>query len=162
MNKIFAVSDNHFGHTGLYKPSKRWGDAMRPEFANVDDAEAEIIRRHNGVVKPDDTVYFLGDVTMKRGRLRLLTQMNGKKILVMGNHDCFAAFDYLKYFEDVEGFVKQKLAFLSHAPIHPNELYDRVNIHGHVHRNTIDDNRYINACLEVNNYTPIDVTKYCH
>ena len=46
--------------------------------------------------------------------------------------------------------------FLTHCPIHPNELDYRVsfNIHGHVHENSIKDKRYINVCMENVDYTP--------
>lgn len=49
----------------------------------------EIIRRHNEVVSPDDTVVFTGDVAMGDVELslELFSLMNGIKVLVPGNHD---------------------------------------------------------------------------
>jgi calcineurin-like phosphoesterase family protein len=44
---------------------------------------------------------------------------------------------YLKYFEDVRGFLRYKQMWLSHCPIHPQELYRcKLNVHGHIHKNT--------------------------
>ena len=56
-----------------------------------------IIRRHNERVKPEDTVFFLGDFCFKSKSGRgegegykaehYLSQLNGKMIMIRGNHD---------------------------------------------------------------------------
>lgn len=46
---------------------------------------------------------------------------------------------------------------LSHAPIHPCALGEYDNIHGHIHRFAIPDNRYINVSCDVINYAPINL-----
>jgi calcineurin-like phosphoesterase family protein len=52
--------------------------------------------------------------------------------------------------------IKYKGFILSHCPIHESEMerYYK-NIHGHVHEETIKDDRYINVCCEAINYTPV-------
>ena len=54
-------------------------------------------------------------------------------------------------------FVKYKEFWLSHAPIHPEELRDRINIHGHVHYKNIDDARYFNVSCENIGFKPISL-----
>ena len=50
--------------------------------------DAELKRRWNEVVKPDDTVYHLGDVCMRKHQTEYWgRELNGNKILVLGNHD---------------------------------------------------------------------------
>ena len=41
-----------------------------------------MIQRHNAVVKPNDRVYFLGDVAISKHYIHLVGRMNGKKVLV--------------------------------------------------------------------------------
>ena len=60
-------------------------------------------------------------------------------------------------FDDVQGFVKYKDYWLSHCPIHPNELRGKYNLHGHVHNKTVEDVRYFNCSLENIDYTPISL-----
>jgi hypothetical protein len=90
--------------------------------------------------------------------------MNGEKVLVKGNHDHCKAEQYLKYFKDIRGVDPHMKGFvLSHVPLHPDCL-ERwgTNIHGHLHSNRImlgntPDPRYVSACMEQINYTPISL-----
>ena len=79
---IFFTSDTHFSHFNIIQY------ATRP-FDDIDQMNAEIIRRWNTVVGEDDTVYHLGDVAMGKLEISLahVTRLNGHKILVAGNHD---------------------------------------------------------------------------
>lgn len=83
---IYFTSDTHFSH----KNSMRY--CGRP-FFTVEQCDEAMIERWNSVVKPEDTVYHLGDVSMKTEPIkRLLPRLNGKKILIVGNHDLM--YDY--------------------------------------------------------------------
>lgn len=44
--------------------------------------------------------------------------------------------------------VKYKNLWLTHAPIHPDELRGKKNVHGHCHGHILNDKRYINVCVE--------------
>ena len=59
------------------------------------------------------------------------------------------------FFDEVYGFHKYKEFWLSHCPIHPQELRGKYNIHGHVHHNNIPDKNYFNVCIEALNGLPI-------
>ena len=140
-----------------------------------------MIDRHNAKVKEHDTVYFLGDVVINRKHLHLVKQLNGRKILVRGNHDIFKDQDYYDVgFEQIHGvrvFVDKFI--LSHIPLHPDCVTGRfrVNVHGHLHANQImraapgafikpttfevesaitePDPRYLCVCVEQTNFTPL-------
>lgn len=95
-------------------------------------------------------------VTMLHGTT--IARRNGK-VWVTGNcleKEC-SIMDYVKAFDDVQGFMKYKEFWLSHCPIHPAELRGKTNLHGHVHSATIDDVRYFNTSLENINYKPISL-----
>jgi len=151
--RILFFSDPHFGHHNM---------AIKRGFENAEQMNQHIIQSWNSVVNKKDTVYILGDITMeKTASYPLLDQLLGYKKVVLGNHDQPQHIpELLKHVNSVAGIVKFRSRygsiFLTHCPIHPNELDYRVkyNIHGHVHENTIEDDRYINVCCENIDYKP--------
>lgn len=77
----FFTSDHHFDHEAVISYSDR-------PYSCVDEMNRDLIARHNSVVKPDDTVCFVGDFTLRPSILpEIVPQLNGHKILVRGNHD---------------------------------------------------------------------------
>lgn len=161
MAEVYFISDLHLGHRSIVKFSpNRFG----PDI-DLDTHDELIVYSWNEVVGKRDMVWVLGDVCFDMKKMPLLERMNGTKRLVIGNHDQFDYGVYLKYFASIHGFVKYKEFWLSHAPIHPNELRGKVNIHGHVHNDSIRDHyhkldkRYLNVCVEAVNARPISLTK---
>lgn len=167
----FVVSDHHFGHTNSWEKFKLAdGSPLRP-FSSNEEMNETMIEHHNAKVKEQDTVYFLGDVVINRKHLHLVKQLNGRKILIRGNHDIFRDEDYREVgFEQIHGvrvFVDKFI--LSHIPLHPDCVTGRfrVNVHGHLHANQImksydfNDNppqidpRYLCVCVEQTNFTPL-------
>lgn len=152
MSKVFFISDLHLGHKNIIKFSQghRYGET-------IDEHDRWLVEQWNSVVKsPKDIVYVLGDVCFDKEKLKLIGQMQGNKILLPGNHDQFPLEEYQKYFYKITWFSKYKGFWISHAPIHPQELRDRYNIHGHVHQHIVPDRRYISVCVEALNGTPIE------
>lgn len=82
MSKIFFTSDHHFGHANIIKFCNR-------PFANVEEMNEIMIERWNEKVAPDDEVYHLGDVALtdKENLAAILDRLNGKKYLIVGNHE---------------------------------------------------------------------------
>ncbi len=79
----FFTSDVHFGHRNVI------GFCDRP-YANVEEMDAAIIKQWNSQVKPEDEVFFLGDFGVIKSKVLeddLVNQLNGKKHLILGNHD---------------------------------------------------------------------------
>jgi len=154
----FLISDTHFGHDNVYKFKDNDGvkGTIRPWAKNATEGDAIMLENWNSVVKPTDKVYHLGDVAFRRSSLDILSKMNGKKILIKGNHDIFDLKDYAKYFVDIRGTFDLYDYVLTHVPIHPDELYRwKGNIHGHLHARVVDDTRYFNVSVEQINATPI-------
>ena len=127
-------------------------------FKDVFEHDETIIRNWNNTVGRKDTVWILGDITMeKTEHYYRLDCLNGYKKVVLGNHDRPQhTAELLKYVNNAGGMVDYKGSVLTHCPIHPSEFerYNK-NIHGHVHENTLPDERYVNVCCEVVNYTPV-------
>ena len=158
----WVAADHHFGHANILNFKRDDGTPLRP-FKTIEEHDEEIINRHNAVVGQTDRVYLLGDVCINRHKLYLLSRLNGRLVLVKGNHDIFKLKEYLPYFDDIRSYVVQKdhdgnKVILSHIPIH-EESVGRfgTNIHGHLHYNKIDDDRYLCVSLEHTNYSPISI-----
>lgn len=81
MANIWFTSDTHFSHKNTLRYCGR-------PFWTKEQCDEAMIARWNAVVKPEDTVYHLGDVAMHTAPIvRILPRLNGKKILIVGNHD---------------------------------------------------------------------------
>lgn len=78
--KRFATSDLHFWHENIIQYSDR-------PFKDANEMNEELIRRFNERVKPEDTVYDLGDRLFKGKDKSILNRLNGKIIHICGNHD---------------------------------------------------------------------------
>lgn len=171
------ISDHHLGHYNIL----RYGE--RP-FANLAEMHDALVQRHNELVKPQDHVSFLGDLTLWRGGRteremfsKLIKQYNGHKRLYLGNHDHWPVDFYRLFFEKIyatwrceEGFVA------SHIPLHPKSLSTvTANVHGHIHQaptyepvvfpRWVKDNGkvmpkrivpYINVSVEAVGYMPVN------
>ena len=87
---LWFTSDHHFGHDKIIEPDY----ADRP-FTTIPEMDDAMIERWNAVVKPEDTVFYLGDFAIVKDKARiarertqwLLDTLHGKKHLVPGNHD---------------------------------------------------------------------------
>ncbi len=75
----FITADLHLGHKNILQHAER-------PFATVEDMDDTLIRNWNWKVTPSDEVYVLGDVVFQ-DPMKYLPDMNGKKYLIIGNHD---------------------------------------------------------------------------
>jgi calcineurin-like phosphoesterase family protein len=168
----FVTADTHFGHTKSITFLTPTGELLRP-FNSVEEMDELMVDNWNKVVHKKDTVYHLGDVVIPRSSLKLLDRLNGRKILIKGNHDRYSLKDYSAYFEDIRGanYRQGGSTFLgglimTHIPVHPDNLcgHYRGNVHGHLHCHLVmkdgePDDRYFNACVERNNFTPVELDR---
>lgn len=138
----FYISDLHLNHSKIieFSPNRMGKDS--------EEHDELLIQEWNKYVSKRDKVWVLGDVAFGLKGLEKVKRLNGHKDLIRGNHDMLSTKTYLEYFNQVYGIVKDRGLWLSHAPIHPNELRNKINVHGHVHNETIPDSRYINVCVE--------------
>lgn len=79
---LFFTADQHYGHANIIIYTNR-------PFASVEEMDEELIRRHNEVVGPNDTVTHAGDFTLAPDHIaqRYLRRLNGKHNFIMGSHD---------------------------------------------------------------------------
>jgi len=154
--QVAVCSDWHLSHKVI-------ADKYRTQFEDLKDHEDTLIKNYLAVVNKRTKVYMLGDMFFDDAGLDKIAELPGNKILVMGNH-CGQYFlgdkkRYFDVFNDIISFKSYKGVFLSHAPIHEEELRGKFNVHGHCHSYNIKDSRYKNICPEQVGYFPIDLLK---
>lgn len=82
MSNLFFTSDLHFGHKNIIKFCNR-------PFSSVEEMNDGLVARWNDVVKPNDTVWVLGDFAFTNidHIKEILERLNGNIHMVLGNHD---------------------------------------------------------------------------
>jgi calcineurin-like phosphoesterase family protein len=153
------ISDTHFFHGNILKFKSEDGKFIR-RFSSTEEMNEKMIQNWNSVVKDNDYIYHLGDVTFQYGRpfQELMHRLKGNKRLIVGNHDKLKEVGLMKHFQKVElwkGFKEHDFT-CSHIPLRLESLRDgKFNVHGHIHQNEMEDPHYINVSVEVINYTPM-------
>lgn len=139
MTKVFVTSDLHFGHTNVIK----FCPETRGMFSSAEEMNEGMIEAWNKEVSNDDTVYILGDVAFMPASdaCKILARLNGKKILIEGNHDYRIVRDrmFRSYFQDIYKlyefvYQKQKIV-MCHYPLAAWNQSHRgaIMLHGHLH-----------------------------
>lgn len=161
MPNIYFISDMHFHHENII-------DFANRPFFSVDEMNKKMIENWNSVVQNDDTVYHLGDFSMKSNKEevnKILKQLNGTKILIKGNHDKVGQYRYIEadIVDNDTGNIIPLIMF--HYPIQSwnKQFHGSIHIHGHDHskKQAIynDSKRIFNCCVEAIKYTPISLNK---
>ena len=148
---IFIIADTHLFHKNIINYCGR-------PFENVEEMNNIIIKNWNRVVGKHDIVYVLGDFALcgRDSMIDITRQLNGRKRLVLGNHDGASIEAYKAAFEYVYNhpIILDDFFILSHYP----QTYVQapfLNIHGHTHKPSNLENHF---CVSVENikYTPIE------
>lgn len=123
----------------------------------------------NSVVKPADTIWFLGDFCLcdKEYAKLMVSRLNGHKRMIKGNHDNWSDEVYrdmgFEYVSKYPVILKHKFV-LSHAPISVATEGDGFFfVYGHVHSNPCalnNNNNAVCACVELHNFTPFRIEEY--
>lgn len=166
MAKTWVYSDPHFYHGNICKFTNYDGTKVRP-WDDANQMTEDMIGWYNEMVSDEDRVYILGDVAFSPVNMKsTVSRLKGRKVLVPGNHEPPKMRKYFDLFDDVRGYVVKKGFVMSHMPIHTQSLSRwELNIHGHLHNNTVkaysgpdleyEDKRYYCACVERTNFRPI-------
>lgn len=154
MSTVWFCSDLHLGHKNIQR--------FRTEVLSEEDNRKTIYDDWEALVGKNDDVWVLGDWCFDLDHVVEFSRLPARrKYLVRGNHDEFDMRVYSSVFDGVFGLVNYKEFWLSHAPIHPDELRGKRNLHGHVHYSSVmkkfnpvydvkqeEDTRYFNCCPE--------------
>lgn len=175
---LWFSSDQHFGHKALTREHWHGEKGMRyflyPD--NVDAMNEDIIANHNTYVKPEDTIYYVGDFAFaKDSKMQeILSRLNGTKHLIRGNHDhdmnqvtrsMFASVqDYLElklgpeYVPPPPG-EKSQLIVLCHYPfaVWRNSHWGSWHLHGHSHGSHHGEGKKLDVGVDVHGMCPVSI-----
>ncbi len=163
----FFTADTHFFHERLLGISEF---APRP-FLTVEDMNETIIENWNQRVGKTDIVYHLGDIALLHTRpekeanqriLDVLNRLNGRLILIKGNHDTRSLFKFLEKnnylidghpkfeFHDVGVLIKMnhRQYYLTHYPMMMGIVKQIINLHGHIHHYAVPIKENINVGVD--------------
>jgi calcineurin-like phosphoesterase family protein len=146
------TSDPHFYHISIIKLCNR-------PFNNFEEMNETLIKNWNNAVHKNDTIYCQGDFALKCTQAQaqqILSRLNGKKILLVGNHDKVSiqlnGWDKILYADMIkDNHIRY---YLSHYPLmqFPKSY---VSVHGHCHGNLAQSKKRIDVGVDSNQYVPI-------
>jgi calcineurin-like phosphoesterase family protein len=161
INLIYFIADTHFNHENIIRHSKR-------PFKNAIEMNNVIITNWNEIVSNNDDIYILGDFAFADGKTvnNILSQLNGRKYLLRGNHDSFMGnrdfnfklFQWIKDYYVLRNNGQKYILF--HYPIEEwdGAFHGSIHLYGHIHNNRVYDNgKCLNVGVDVNNFKPISI-----
>ncbi len=161
MSNIWFISDTHFNHANVLKFTYyEGGPKIRPDFETVEEMNEVMIQNWNKAIKPEDKVYHLGDVMFGNSKhyYSILSRLNGKKRLIVGNHDDIKDPALSSHFQKIQmwNYFKEHDFLVTHVPIiRPEICKVKFNVHGHIHQNDDPSPVHLNISVEKTNFAPI-------
>lgn len=182
MSQRFIIGDLHIGHKSIHTFRKRGvsrgGGILEFTENSIENsytggsylsAEGHWECAFEGIsrVGKRDILFLMGDIVLDKQYLERMKKVPCRnKVLILGNHDIgdgrqICMQDLMGTYDKIYSLHKYKSFWLSHVPIHPDELRGKKCIHGHTHpylmldKNGEVDKNYINVCVEYTGYTPI-------
>jgi calcineurin-like phosphoesterase family protein len=156
----YFTADEHYGHAKIIEYCSR-------PFANVDEMNDEIIRRHNEVVTKDDTVWHAGDFTLSTLKYaeNIIRRLNGQHFFVRGSHDKWLekiiSEELLNPFREfVELRVdKQTIVVICHYAMRvwPRSHYNSWQVYGHSHGHLPPQGKQWDVGVDNNNFYPVSL-----
>jgi calcineurin-like phosphoesterase family protein len=149
----FFTSDTHFGDHRVLNLYPR-------PFADVAEMDAELVRRWNAVVRPEDEVWHLGDFARTARRANaLLPTLNGAKHLVVGNNDPAGMTGWASVQPYAELELDGRFLVLCHYPFRSWNRQHRgaLDLHGHSHGRLKEMARQHDVGVDVRDYRPVTV-----
>lgn len=132
---VYFTSDLHLGHR-LVAHLRGFGDSR--ETADTDAHDKAVGELWDGIIRPSDVVWVLGDLALNKPPIDWIAQRPGRKRLIFGNHDPGHPMhsrspkvwpEYLRAFEYVAPFARVKVCgepvLLSHFPYSDEAGADR-------------------------------------
>lgn len=170
---MFFTSDTHFHHKNAIRNSGR-------PFADNEEMHEALIDRWNAVVRPSDEIWHLGDFSFVKDEMAnrlIFERLNGRKRLIIGNHDSRdhmlkLGWDEVKHYHWLN-YAKVKFC-LFHYPIHEwdgfwHNFKDRqpsvvrsVHLFGHVHSTPTEPKHdfhplSMDVGVDANDYRPVHI-----
>lgn len=155
---VWFASDLHLGQPSIVQYRQPWLGAG----ATMDYHDFTIVENINDAVHKNDKLFLLGDIIINSNAVKWAKAIQCRNIeFIFGNHDTQSLGTYLNLGWKLHGFRRYKNFWLSHCPIHPQEVFRcKGNIHGHIHNGggtpPLDPEMYFNVNSDFNNLKPVN------
>jgi len=169
MSKYFFTADTHFGHSNIIKYCHR-------PFKTIEEHDYQLIQLWNSRVKPEDTVFVLGDFCYKQLKTKTAKfyedQLNGKIIFVKGNHDSNNGVKTC--IQDIRIRLGGKNLLLIHRPedvgytdvdlvlcghVHQHWKFKRISTYNKTGKKVLFSIDFCNVGVDVWNYMPVTINE---
>lgn len=151
---IYYTSDNHFFHANVIKYSKR-------PFKDVEEMNYQMIKRWNETVKPQDTIYHLGDFGFSKPEQnnRIAAQLNGQKFMILGNHDKSAPIGFTRLGQCHEIYDGNHKVILCHYALRVwnKSHHGSLHLYGHSHGSLPGDSQSLDVGVDCWDYYPTNI-----
>lgn len=143
---IYYIGDTHFGDKRIMEL------AGRPYFSTT-EMDNDMLRKWNLRIKDNDTVCILGDFAFSNESARIVERLQGKKLLLLGNHDEVLSLEILNKFDGVKTIDtindNGRSVCLCHYPLlsYNRSVYGGYHVFGHIHNNPNDKAYFLQAQL---------------
>lgn len=162
----FFTSDTHYFHKNVISYCER-------PFVSIEEMNEELIRRYNERVGSNSTVMWVGDCffcNVNKAK-DIMSRLNGRKLLVVGNHDrgmaSMAALGFDLVMDECVINIDEQNVRIKHYPYAgstPDTRYserrplrnkNEMLIHGHTHaKERTDGNRQVHVGVDAWDYAP--------
>ncbi len=170
MIMIWTTSDQHFLHKAIIRYCNR-------PFNDVKEMNEVMIEKWNSVVKQDDLVIHCGDLcmgTLKDIEKKIVPRLNGKLLIIKGNHDKAAHRRKLYNrlgIEVIPSYIMRYKGILfgfNHKPIDRRLFFkerkeefrpDILMCYGHIHQYAPKGlvNNSFHVGVDTNDFTPVSL-----
>lgn len=160
--ETFFTADWHDGSANIIKYCNR-------PFLSVEQMNETLRNNYNSVVTKHDRTFFLGDSVWGHQRYReVFEQLNGQKLVILGNHDNPQSYKKLLIDHTIDGLYKVKSVtidgdyiFMSHYAHRSWNMSHRGGYHlyGHSHNTLPDYGRSCDVGVDKWGFKPVSWTE---
>ena len=149
----FFTADEHYGHANIIKYCDR-------PFGSVEEMDEEIIRRHNSVVGPGDTVIHAGDFSLKKKAEveDYVARLNGRHVFLRGSHDYWLDSDAHEIWErKIDG----RYVVVCHYAMRvwPRSHHNSWQLYGHSHGRLEPVGKQWDVGVDNNDFHPVSMDR---
>lgn len=151
---IWFTADEHYGHTNIISYCNR-------PFKDVEEMNETIIKNFNDVIQTSDTVWHIGDFTLKdiHYATDIMKQLRGVHRFIQGSHDRWAIKGDLSSMVEIN--VEGIRITLCHYAMRrwPRSHYGSWQLYGHSHGELPPEGRQYDVGVDNNNFYPVSFEK---
>lgn len=153
----FFTADEHYHHNNILRYCGR-------PFYDIEEHDVEIIKKHNSVVRPGDTVVHAGDFTLISNRAKVqndyINRLNGTHIFLKGSHDRWLHSQSCRIWEKT---IEGQFIVVCHYSMRTwhRSHYNSWQLYAHSHGKLAPQGKQHDIGVDNNNFYPLSFDEIC-